>query len=74
MSHSSATRAQVWFELRSSGLGVLVIGLAIASLTPLVFAVTVPVVWFRPFAISWAVLAGAGGAVRRDQLWFRCSH
>jgi hypothetical protein len=30
---SSATWAQVWFELRSSGLGVLLIGLAIASLT-----------------------------------------
>jgi hypothetical protein len=54
---SSATRAQVWFELKSSGFGVLVIGLAIAILTPLVFAVSAPVVWFRPFAIMWTVLS-----------------
>jgi hypothetical protein len=54
---SSATRAQMWFEFRSSGLGVLVIGLAIAAVTPLVFAVTAPVVWLRPFAIGWTMLA-----------------
>jgi hypothetical protein len=47
---SSATRAQVWFELRSSGLGVLVIGLAIASLTPLVFAVSKPAT-----AVAWTM-------------------
>ena len=54
------------FEVRGGGaaqiavelsVAALVIGLAIASLTPLVFAVTVPVAWFRPFAISWAMLA-----------------
>jgi hypothetical protein len=58
---SSATRAQVWFELRSSGLGVLIIGLAIAGLTPLLFALSVPAEWFRPFAIMLTLLsAGAG--------------
>jgi hypothetical protein len=54
---SSATRAQVWFELRSSGLGLLVIGLAIAILTPLLFAVTVPVVWLRPFVSMWTMFS-----------------
>jgi hypothetical protein len=54
---SSATNAQVWFELKSSGWPVLSIGLAIAIVTPLVFAVTVPVVWLRPFAILWTGLS-----------------
>jgi hypothetical protein len=37
---SSATLAQVWFELRSGGLAVLTIGGALAILIPLVFVVT----------------------------------
>ncbi len=37
---SSPTRAQIWFELKSSGLPVLAIGLAFAILIPLVLAVT----------------------------------
>ena len=37
---SSATRAQVWFELKSSGLPVLAIGLALAILIPLLFAIS----------------------------------
>jgi hypothetical protein len=37
---ASAARAQVWFELKSSGLPVLAIGLALAILIPLVFVVT----------------------------------
>ena len=37
---SSATLAQVWFELRSSGLAVLTIGGALAIAIPLVFVVT----------------------------------
>jgi hypothetical protein len=53
---SSATWAQIWFELRSSGLGVLMIGLVIACLTPLVFLVTAPFVPLRPFAISWTLI------------------
>jgi hypothetical protein len=39
---SSATRAQVWFELKSRGLPVLAIGVALAALNPLLFAVSVP--------------------------------
>jgi hypothetical protein len=37
---SSATRAQVWFDLQSSGLLVLAIGLALAIVIPLLFVVT----------------------------------
>jgi hypothetical protein len=37
---SSATRAQVWFDLRSTGLPVLAIGLALAIVIPLLFLVT----------------------------------
>jgi hypothetical protein len=37
---SSPTRAQVWFELRSSGLPVLVIGLALAIAIPLLLVAT----------------------------------
>lgn len=37
---TSAARAQVWLELRSSGLPVLAIGLALAIVIPLLFVVT----------------------------------
>jgi hypothetical protein len=37
---SSPTRAQVWFDLKSSGLPVLAIGLALAIVIPLLFVVT----------------------------------
>jgi hypothetical protein len=37
---SSATRAQIWFDLKSSGLPVLAIGVALAILIPLLFVVT----------------------------------
>lgn len=37
---SSATKAQVWFELKSSGLPVLEIGLVLAIVIPLLFVVT----------------------------------
>ena len=37
---SSATRARVWFELKSSGLPVLAIGLALAIVIPLMFVAT----------------------------------
>jgi hypothetical protein len=37
---SSATRAQVWLDLRSTGLPVLAIGLGLAVIIPLLFAVT----------------------------------
>jgi hypothetical protein len=54
---SSATQAQVWFDLKSSGVPALAIGLLLASLTPLVFALTALVVWLRPFALMWTLLA-----------------
>jgi hypothetical protein len=37
---SSSTRAQVWFDLKSGGLLVLAIGLALAMLIPLLFVIT----------------------------------
>ena len=37
---TSATRAQVWFDLKSSGLPVLAIGVALAIVIPLLFVVT----------------------------------
>lgn len=40
---SSATRAQVWFELRSRGLPLLTIGVALAIVTPLLFAASGPI-------------------------------
>jgi len=52
---SSATRAQVWFDLKSSGLPVLAIGLLLAILNPLVFAITRPIEFARPFAIMFAM-------------------
>ena len=54
---SSATRAQVWFELKSSGLPVLAIGLALAILNPLVFAVSISLPFVRSFAPVCAVLS-----------------
>ena len=54
---SSATRAQVWFELKSSGLPVLAIGLVLATVTPLVSAITRPVEFAQPFAFAWAMLS-----------------
>jgi hypothetical protein len=39
---SSATGAQIWFELKSRGLPVLAIGVALAALNPLLFAISVP--------------------------------
>jgi hypothetical protein len=52
---SSATRAQLWFELRSSGLPVLAIGLSSALLIFLLFAISIPVPVVRPFALASAM-------------------
>jgi hypothetical protein len=58
---SSATRAQVWFDLRSSGLLVLAIGLALAIVIPLLFVVTTRLdvalsgVFTRPFTRAYAL-------------------
>jgi hypothetical protein len=49
---SSATKAQVWFELRSSGLPTLAIGLGVAMIIFLLFVIAIPVQIARPFAIS----------------------
>jgi hypothetical protein len=54
---SSTTRAQVWFELRSSGLPVLAIGLALAMLIPLLVAISIPFAPARHVATSFMVLA-----------------
>ena len=54
---SSATRAQVWFELKSTGLPVLAIGSAGALLHPILFAVGGPIDPVRGFAVLWAVLS-----------------
>jgi hypothetical protein len=73
---SSATRAQVWFELKTSGLPVLTIGLAVALLIALLFAISVAVVPVRPFAFGAAVfsvpallfvLGGNAFGIRRRQ-------
>jgi hypothetical protein len=49
---SSATRAQIWFELKSRGLPVLAIGVALATLNPLLFAASVPAgEWLRLIAV-----------------------
>jgi len=52
---SSATRAQIWFELKTSGLPMLAIGLTLAVLIPLLFAISIPVEPARVAACSVAV-------------------
>ena len=54
---SSATRAQVWFELKSSGLPVLAIGIATALLLAILFAIAGPIDAVRSFSAGWAVLS-----------------
>lgn len=54
---SSATRAQVWYELKSSGMPVLAIGVAVAILVLLLFALGVPFPMARPAAVAAAVIA-----------------
>ena len=54
---SSATRAQVWFEMKSSGLPVLTMGLVLAILNLLVFAITRPIEFASPFAVMFAGLS-----------------
>jgi hypothetical protein len=73
---ASATRAQVWFELRSSGLPILMVGLAIAMLMWLVYAISTSAWQLRFFAFPVAIFAvpivlfGLGGnafGIRRKQ-------
>jgi hypothetical protein len=54
---SSATRAQVWFELKSSGLPALAVGLGLGMLIFVLFAISIPVEVTRPFAIVSVVIA-----------------
>ncbi len=60
---SSATRAQVWFELKSSGLPVLAIGLALAIAIPLLFVVATRIdivlsgAYARPIAAAMAMFS-----------------
>jgi hypothetical protein len=53
---SSATQAQLWFEMKSSGLPVLTMGLVLAISIPLVFAITRPIGFAHDYAPSWAGL------------------
>lgn len=73
---SSATRAQVWFDLKSSGLPVLTIAFALAAAIPLLYAVSGPVAFVRPYATMFAglpvlavlfLLGGNTFGVRRRQ-------
>jgi hypothetical protein len=54
---SSAVRAQVWFELKSSGLPILAIGLGLALLIPVLFAISIPVWVVRPVVMFSAFTA-----------------
>jgi hypothetical protein len=56
---SSATRAQVWFELRSSGLPVITIGIGIAVLIFVLFAMGIFITPAREAAIGISVFSGA---------------
>jgi hypothetical protein len=72
---SSATRAQVWFDLKSTGLPGLTIVLACAMVNPLLFAIGGPVAPLRPYAVMFAgfsvlvvlFLGGNAFGVRRRQ-------
>lgn len=54
---SSQTSAQVWFELKSSGLSVLTIGLAFALLIVLLFAIGSHFAPIRPFAVLSVIVS-----------------
>ncbi len=55
---TSPTRAQVWFELKSSGLPVLSIGLAMAVVTFLLYAISIVVAPVRPAAVAAPIMFG----------------
>lgn len=55
---SSATRAQLWFELRSSGLPVLTIGLCVAVLIFALFAMGIAIPGARAAALFFAMFSG----------------
>ena len=49
---ASATRAQVWFDVKSGALPVLAMGAAVAIVNPLLFAISVPFEPLRAIAIT----------------------
>lgn len=53
---SSATRAQLWFELKSSGLPILTLGFLAAALIFLLFALGIPIEAVRQAAIGIPVM------------------
>ena len=55
---TSATRAQVWFELKSSGLPVVTIGLAMAVVIFLLYAISIAVAPARPAAVAAPIMFG----------------
>jgi hypothetical protein len=54
---ASATRAQVWFELKSGGLQVLALGATLAIVNPVLFAVSAPLESVRALAIMSGLFA-----------------
>jgi hypothetical protein len=72
---SSATRAQLWFELRSSGLTILGVGCLVAIVMPLIFAAGARAEFFRSTALGiplmstmgLLVLGGNAFGIRRKQ-------
>ncbi|HWV57481.1 MAG TPA: hypothetical protein VNZ57_08530 [Longimicrobiales bacterium] len=57
---SSPTRAQLWYELRSGGVMVIVLGAVTAMAIPLAFAVSGPIADLRRLAFSLVVMAWPG--------------
>ncbi|HET9862874.1 MAG TPA: hypothetical protein VFP37_05490 [Steroidobacteraceae bacterium] len=55
---SSATRAQVWFEMRSSGLPILLIGLSIAVGVVLLYTLGIVSAPLRPAAVAAPIMFG----------------
>jgi hypothetical protein len=72
---SSATKAQVWFELRSSGLHVLAIAVGISMLLFLLFTMGIRFAPFRAFAMigvfgtapAMLIYAGNAFGIRRKE-------
>jgi hypothetical protein len=55
---SSPTRAQIWFELQSSGLPILAIGVSIAIFVFLLYAIGIAIVPVRDAAIAAPLMFG----------------
>jgi len=55
---TSATRAQIWFELKSSGLPILALGLALGALIAVLFAVGVVAEPIRSAAVAVSMFFG----------------